>query len=303
MSVRLTVITLIVASAALAGCLAAPAAVETTTRPATSAALDAPRVLDFAVNATKCDFAGGAGLVPFAVDGPDIGQPSAFVLGDTDVFVGIAATDPPTEEGNLHSAFECEQWMVNGHHEHMPTGGIIGLYVAPPAFKGLAPVARNFLVSTVASHDDAFVKAIHDAGFYVYPGVGRIDDGLEGGDLSIALGDHQSTWDVTSAVETAGDGIYQSHLMLSNVGATWPVVRFWFIVDGSDMKLHPIALDIAQKGGTGTFMGNGVFSHLFTSKHPGDAVASNIAGLGFYGVDWTMTMTGLPDEVSGMWNH
>lgn len=284
----------------LAGCLGATPLEPTVSGTGNAAPDDAPR-LD--LSGTGCAAAGGVGQNPRNPGAPDsaYGVPEPFKMSDTWEYVE-APPGPIASIGNLHMGLVCETWTISGVHTHMPSVGLIALVVEPPPFEGIEPVERNFLLSTLATHDEGLTRAIDGLGFYVYPGTARLYPGAVGGDVSPRFFDGEGAWDVTATVETAGDGIYKSGLTLREKGATWDTLRFWIIAAGEDGLLHPVALDLRLSSGS-TYIGTGTFSHLNTGKHAGDRADRYMGGVGFQMFDLSADLTWVEGEVSGMWDH
>lgn len=282
MTVRLWVLAILVP--AMAGCIQA-----------TTPSLGNPNTLGEAagahsleIQATKCMEAGAVTTNP---DLPMFGGvlPAPWEPADTSGYLGAPATG--TAIGVYHAAFACDMWVVNGRHEHEPSGGFVGILVEPPPFDEVGRVDHNILVATISSRNDDVVQHFHDAGIYVYPGIGHVDADESG-----------EPWFVRAVLATSGDGVYESILTMNAQGDVWPTLRLWFIAQGEDGKLHPAYFDMNQKKGQ-TFVGPGLFDHVGSGDHLFIGTAAPVGGLGFRGFDFTVTFGVLKATVEKMWDH
>lgn len=270
----------------LAGCLGSPSSDLdglTVTLPAEPA-----RPL-LAVEAHKCSLAGGVTTNPGPPQTADEFLPKPFQAADTSGYLGVPATG--TSFGVLHSAFSCHMWTVNGQASHLAAGGFVGALVKPPPFQEVKPVDHNILVATLSTRNEVITNVLKDAGWYVYPGLGTVDEDEEGG-----------MWWVRAVLATAGDGTYESILTMQPRGPSWDVLRFWLIVDGKDGELHPAHFDLRLKGGT-TYVGPGYFSHIGGGDHFGGQAVAPVGGLGFKGFDFEVDFGVLQATVETMYDH
>lgn len=244
--------------------------------------------LGLALEAHGCSEAGGVTLNPTLGSNDGI-LPQPWVPADTTPYTGVSM-----EAGNVgvyHSAFECHEWTVNGDRSSHVSGGYVGMVVEPPPFEGVEPVDVNFLVATFVTRDANLKGVLDRAGWYSYDGLGHVNGGEVDG-----------AWIVQAVLNTAGDGIYESDLVLQP-DEDIEVVRLWFIVDGKDGILHPAYLDWIQSEGV-RWTGNGYFQHTLNADHPGGVAAANVGGLGFSSVTRTARFEVLEEVVlEEMWDH
>lgn len=265
-----------------AGCVGVGAPLEPS-----AAAPPAASPLDLLVNAHECDEAGAITLNPTLGFNDGI-VPAPFYPADTTPYAGI-----PLEAGMVgvyHAAYECHMWDVNGDVANHPGGGWVGILVEDPGFEGVEPVDLNILVATFATRDLEIHRVLSEAGLYVYNAMAHVNgDEIAG------------TWTVQAILNTEGDGIYESDLVMQP-GDPIPLFRLWVILDGPDGRLHPAYFDIAQEGGT-RWIGQGYFQHTLNADHPGGVANGHVGGLGFTGVQRTITFTVLPDVMEERWDH
>ncbi|MGQ0536214.1 MAG: hypothetical protein ACT4PT_09090 [Methanobacteriota archaeon] len=250
-----------------------------------------------ALDASGCDVAGSIGINPLppGVTNEDVGIPAPFEWAETWEYAGVPE-GPVQSPGNWHAAVVCDEWVLGPRHEHMPNFGVVGLAVKPPPFDvGLPSADRHFLVSTVATQDADLTRAVTEAGFFVYQGAGRMYGAEDGEPFA-----------VIAIVETAGDGLYESDMLMERAPTDFERVRFWLIVEDADGSLHPAALDMGVVEG-GTYYGKGPFSHTNTGKHPpgGGMTATRpyMGGLGFFDADLEFSLTKVEATLEEKWIH
>lgn len=249
----------------------------------------APGLPNLDVVGHECAMAGAVTLNPVPPALATDVFPAPWRPADTSGYAGLPATG--TAIGVWHAAFECENWMVNGDHSHLASGGFVGALVEPPPFDEVAKVDHNFLVATVATRNEDIQNFFKAQGWYVYPGLGMLDRPEDSG-----------TWFTRAVLATAGDGNYESDLALRPEGPAYPVLRMWIIVDGEDGQLHPAYLDVVVDGGT-VYRGPGAFFHSGTGDHTGGATAAAVGGLGLADFHFALRFGVLGATVEKMWDH
>lgn len=157
--------------------------------------------------------------------------------------------------GNWHVTMMCGTSSLDGRALTDHVFGYVGMRIEAPPFDTGAPVDRHYLITVVASNDAGLRELLHHRGFHATDATGHV--GM------------QDTGLFHNILDTADHGVYESYFAPEAAGPMPTSYRLWFQKDNGDGTFSPIALDVANEGGSrlraqGFY---GTFTHLETEDH------------------------------------
>lgn len=273
---------------ALAGCTA-PAAEPAPVQPAQTPA--EPAMGEFRLEGTSCLEGGGHSVHPRRY--ADILIPEPWVAADVLQDVGPQLTYSETPQdgvpeegdtwGNYHATVVCRDWSRDGDALEGHVFGFVGARVEPQPFDPGPPAERHYIITVLATSDHALHEFLHAQGFHASMTKGTAEWRAEG--LFHNL------------LDTEDHGVYESLFRTGEAGPMPGTMRLWYQKENGDGSFSPLALDMANTGGTHLWAEpNGYFSHLRTHDHdPIPGAAGQIAGLVYAGFDRVVTLGPRPD--------
>lgn len=174
--------------------------------------------------------------------------------------------------GNYHATTWCEEWTLDGESRPGLFVGFVGMKVEPPEFDAdAANATHHYLITVLATNDDALLERFHAAGFLATRATAERAE-LPDGTLRIRM-------------FTDDNGDYDSLFKPKPMGDMHATrVRLWWQHepgahaggghgghgDGPhrEGEFHPIALDLVATGGAHLVAeAQGWFSHTGTEHH------------------------------------
>lgn len=309
MRARLILAVLAIAAGA-AGCVTPAGAPADEGSPVVAAATGAPDA-PLGLAGTSCWEGGGHSVHPIAYNPlPGPWMPADVIDDVGEQFLYSEVPDPmnpvPTKGGtmgNWHATMMCEGWSLDGAEAASTFFGYVGMKVEPPVFDNASiPATHHYLVTVLATSDDALLARLQAAGF--------------GATRSTAARETVADGMTRVQMWTEGNGDYDSLFRPKEVGEmTATRIRLWFQsipeghgghhepdaerADRATGEFRPIALDLVSTGGTHlTAEGQGYFSHSGTAHHaPLPGAYGHIAAFGHSGFDRTFEWGPRPDVV------
>jgi hypothetical protein len=248
---------------------------------------------DFRFEASDCVEGGGHSVHPELEDYlPDPWDP-ADVMDDTGKppltteFWAHPAQAIPEEGntmGNWHVTMMCSSSTLDGRTITDHVFGYVGMRIEAPPFDTGAAVDRHYLVTVVASNDAGLRELLHHRGFHATDATGHV------GEMGDGL--------FHNILDTADHGVYESYFRPEPAGDMPASFRLWFQKDNGDGTFSPIALDIANQGGSrlraqGFY---GTFTHLETEDHaPLPGAGGESPAVAYTGFGRVITPGPMPD--------